>query len=298
MRKRKRKPERTGDIKLTKLKLSVLTIGMIGLFLASQGIHSQEASRDYKIGAKDLLEIRVIGHEDASTTVRVSEGGKISMPYLKEVEVAGLTGIELEQKLVTLLGQGYFQNPQVSVFIREYRSNIVSIMGAVRNPGEYELLGRLTLMDLISKAGGPTGEEGKEIIIFRRLNGESTSLKISRDGLLYEGDPDLNVPLHPGDVINVQIDRMVHIFVTGEVRNPGMLEVRKSELPNFTLLKAIAQAGGFAERGSKSGVKIIRRNEEGRERTIKVNVKEIEKGKRPDLKLQEGDVVIVPESIF
>ncbi len=281
-----------------KLKLRAFAIGMMCLFLALQGAFSQEASRDYRIGAKDLLEIRVIGHEDASATVRVSEEGKISMPYLKEIEAGGLTKIELEQKLVELLAQGYFQNPQVSVFIREYKSNIVSIMGAVRNPGEYELIGRLTLMDLISKAGGPTGEEGKEIIIFRRMNGNSTSLKISRDGLLYDGDPDLNVPLQPGDVINVQLDRIVHIFVTGEVRNPGRLEVKRSELPNFTLLKAIAQAGGFAERGSKSGVKIIRRDEEGKEQTIKVNVKDIEKGKRPDVKLQEGDVIIVPESIF
>lgn len=288
----------TGDRKEINVKLRMITIGIICLFLAFQGVLSQETSRDYKIGAKDLLEIRVIGHEDASTTVRVSEEGKISMPYLKEVEVAGLTQVELEQKLVELLAQGYFQNPQVSVFIREYRSNIVSIMGAVGSPGEYELIGRLTLMDLISKAGGPTAEAGKEIIIFRRLNGNSTSLKISRDGLLYDGDPDLNIPLQPGDVINFQIDRIVYVFVTGEVKNPGRMEVRISELPNFTLLKAIAQAGGFAERGSKSGVKIVRRNGGGQEQTIKVNVKDIEKGKRPDMQLHEGDVIIVPESIF
>lgn len=272
---------------------------MISFFLVLQCANSQEASKDYRIGAKDLLEIRVIGHEDASTTVRVSEDGKISMPYLEEVEVSGLTKRELEQRLVKLLAEGYFQNPQVTVFIREYKSNIVSIIGAVKNPGEYELIGRLTLIDLISKAGGPTGEEMKEIIIFRRLpDGNNTSLKISRDDLLDAGDPELNIPLQAGDVITLPIDRVVHIFVTGEVRNPGMLEVKKSELPNYTLLKAIAQAGGFAERGSKSGVKIIRKDEEGREQTIRVNVKDIEKGKRPDIKLYEGDVVIVPESIF
>jgi len=285
-------------LKEIKLKLRAFLICVISLCLCSLGAFSQDASKDYRIGAKDLLEIRVIGHEDASTTVRVSEEGKISMPYLKEVAVGGMTKIGLEQKLVDLLGRGYFQNPQVSVFIREYRSNMVRIIGAVNEPGEYELIGRLTLMDLISKAGGPTGEEGKEIIIFRRLNGTSTSLKISRDGLLYDGDPDLNVPLQPGDVINMQIDRIIYIFVTGEVRNPGRLEVKKSELPNYTLLKAIAQAGGFAERGSKGGVKIIRRDESGREQTIKVNVKDIEKGKKADIKLQEGDVIIVPESIF
>ena len=258
------------------MKLRIITIGMISFFLVLQCAYSQEASKDYRIGAKDLLEIRVIGHEDASTTVRVSEDGKISMPYLEEVEVSGLTKRELEQRIVQLLAEGYFQNPQVTVFIREYKSNIVSIIGAVKNPGEYELIGRLTLIDLISKAGGPTGEEMKEIIIFRRLpDGNNTSLKISRDDLLDAGDPELNIPLQAGDVITLPIDRVVHIFVTGEVRNPGMLEVKKSELPNYTLLKAIAQAGGFAERGSKSGVKIIRKDEEGREQTIRVNVKDI-----------------------
>jgi polysaccharide export outer membrane protein len=280
------------------LKFRTTAFSIICFFLVFQFAYTQAAAEDYKIGAKDLLEIRVIGHEDASTTVRVSEGGKISMPYLKEVEVKGLTKMGLEQKLVELLAAEFFQNPQVMVFIREYRSNIVSVMGAVNNPGEYELLGRLTLMALISKAGGPTGEEGKEIIIFRRLNGDSTSLKIPIDGLLYDGNPDLNVPLESGDVIHVQKDRLIPIFVTGEVRNPGMIEVKKSELPNFTLLKAIAQAGGFAERGSKGGVKIIRRDEAGREQTIKADVKDIEKGKSPDIKLQEGDVIIVPETIF
>jgi polysaccharide export outer membrane protein len=221
------------------------------------------------------------------------------MPYLGEVAVSGLTKAGLEKRLVELFTDNeIFPSPQVTVFIEEYKSNVVSIIGAVRNPGEYELLGRLTLIDLISKAGGPTGEEGKEIIIFRRLNGNSTSLKISRDGLLDEGDPELNVPLEPGDVVNVPIDRTVHIYVRGQVRNPGQLEVKKSELPNFTVTKAIAQAGGFDERASKGGVKILRINEQGQEVIIKVNVRDIEKGKRSDFKLQEGDVIIVPEGIF
>jgi polysaccharide export outer membrane protein len=284
------------------VKPRIMMTGIIGitcLFFVFQGMYSQEATMDYKIGPKDLLEIRVIGHDDASTTVRVSEDGLIYMPYLKEVQVAGFTKIQLERKLEELLAEGYFQNPQVTIFIQEYKSNIVSIIGAVNSPGEYELIGRQTLMDIISKAGGPTGEEGKEIIVFRRLpDGSSTSLKVSRDGLLDEGNPELNIPLQPGDVVNVPIDRVVHIFVTGEVRNPGMLEVKKSDLPNFTLLKAIAQAGGFAERAAKGGVKIIRKDEEGREQTIKVDAKDIEKGKKPDVQLFADDVVIVPESIF
>lgn len=281
------------------MKRKATILGIICLSFIIQGVIAQEASRDYMIGAKDLLVIRVIGHEDASATVRVSEDGNITMPYLGEVMASGLTKAALEKKLVGLLAQnGILQSPQVTVFIEEYKSNIVRIIGAVKNPGEFELIGRLTLMDLIAKAGGPTGEEGKEIIIYRRLDGSSDSLKIPRDGLLDEGNPDLNVPLQAGDVINVPIDRAVRIYVKGQVRNPGMLEVKKSELPNFTITKAIAQAGGFSERANRGSVKILRINEKGEEQIIKVNVKKIEKGKRSDFKLLEGDVVIVPEGIF
>ncbi len=281
------------------MRFKTITVGIICLFLIFSGLYSQELSKDYKIGPKDLLEIRVIGHEDASTTTRVSEGGKISMPYLKEVEVEGLTKIELEKKLEELLSVRYFENPQVTVFILEHRSKIVSVIGAVRNPGEYELIGRQTLMDFISKAGGYTGEEGKVISVFRKLpDGTTTSLQISREGLFDRGDPELNIPIQPSDVINVPIDRIVHIYVMGEVRNPGMLDVKKSELPNFTLLKALAQAGGFSERASKGRVKVVRTDEEGKKHTYKFNTKNIQKGKKPDFILQEGDIVVVPQSIF
>jgi len=281
------------------LKRKSMIMGTICLLFAVQSVFVQEASMDYKIGPKDLLVIRVIGHEDASATVRVTEDGKITMPYLGEVPATGLTKADLEKKLVGLLSDnGILHSPQVTVFIEEYKSNMVSIIGAVKNPGEYELIGRLTLMDLIAKAGGPTGEEAKEIIIYRRLNGSSDSLKISRDSLLDDGDPDLNIPLQPGDVINVPIDRVVYIYVRGQVRNPGKLEVKKSELPHFTVTRAIAQAGGFSERAAKGSVKILRINAEGQEEIIKVNVKSIEKGKRQDFKLLEGDVIIVPEGIF
>lgn len=286
-------------LKGDKMRFKTITVGIICLFLIFSGLYSQELSEDYRIGPKDLLEIRVIGHEDASTTTRVSEGGKISMPYLKEVEVEGLTKIELEKKLEELLSERYFENPQVIVFIQEHRSKIVAVIGAVRNPGEYELIGRQTLMDIISKAGGYTGEEGKVISVFRKLSDDTTtSLQISRESLFYRGDSELNILLQPGDVINVPIDRIIHIFVMGEVRNPGMLDVKKSELPNFTLLKALAQAGGFSDDASKGSVKVIRTDEQGKKHTYKFDAKDIQKGKKPDFILLEGDIVVVPKSIF
>lgn len=277
----------------------VILFFAVALLILLPRASSQKVSQDYKIGPKDLLEIRVFGHDEMSTTVRVSEDGKITLPLLGVVEVEGFSIQDLEKRLEELLGERYYQNPQVTVFIQEYKSNIVSIFGAVRNPGNFELIGRQTLMQIIAMAGGTTGEQGKEIIVFRqRKDGSSDSLKISTEGLLDNGDPDLNIPLEPGDVIRLPIDKSVSIYVSGQVRNPGRLEVKKSDLPSFTLLKAIAQAGGLTERAAKRSVKIIRRDENGQEVIITVNVKALEKLKKPDIILKEDDIIIVPETIF
>lgn len=252
---------------------------------------------EFKIGAKDLLEISVFGLEELNRTVRVSEEGKISLPLLGEIQVGGLTKTELEKKISQLLEEEYLQNPQVTVFIKEYQSKRVFMLGAVGKPGPYELLGRQTLLHLISQAGGLTNDAGDEIIIIRKLqDGTNTSFRIPIDDLILEGDTELNIPLEPDDIVNIPADKAVFVYVFGQVRNPGALEVKKSNMP--TLLRAIAQAGGFTDRASKSGVIIKRIDQEGKETQIKVNVKDIIKGKRKDIPLKENDLVYVPESIF
>jgi polysaccharide export outer membrane protein len=258
-------------------------------------IFSQEQYvAEYRIGPKDVLELTVIGFEDLNRRVRVSEDGKISLPYVGDVEVQGLTKSDLEKKLAKLLEEKYLQNPQVTVVIVEYQSRKVYLIGAVTTPGPYDLLGRLTLLKLISQAGGLTADAGNEIVIMRQLpDGSKTSLKISVEDLLLKGDPSLDIPLQPDDVISIPVDKLVQIYVTGQVTTPGALSVRRSNIP--TLLRAIAQAGGFAVRASKGGVIIKRIDESGKEIRIKVDVSDIIKGKKKDVQLQENDVVIVPE---
>lgn len=252
---------------------------------------------EYKIGPKDLLEISVFGLDELNTKVRVSEEGKITLPLIGEVEVEGLTKANLERKLSSLLGEKYLQNPQVTVFIQEHQSKRVSVLGAVRDPGTYELIGRQTLLQIISQAGGFTPDAGDTVTVMRQYpDGSSNSIEISIEDLIMKGRTDLNVPLQPDDVVYVLVDKTVLVYVTGQVRNPGALEVKKSNMP--TLLRAIAQAGGFSERASKGGVIIKRINESGKEKIIKVNVKDIIKGKKKDIQLKENDVVFVPETIF
>jgi len=284
--------------KKRKLKHLILIFTVLSFISLSPCLFSQEKyTADYKVGPKDLLEISVFGLDELNKTVRVSEDGMITLPLLGEVEVEGLTKGELEKKLSQLLEEKYLQNPQLTVFIREYQSKRVSVLGAVETPGTYELLGRQTLLQIISKAGGLTQDAGKEIIVIRQQeDGTSTSLKISIEDLILKGDASLNIPLQFDDIINIPIDKVVYVYVFGQVRNPGALNVKKSNIP--TLLQAIAQAGGFSERASKGGVLIKRIDKDGEEIQIKVNVKEIIKGKKKDIQLEEDDVVYVPETIF
>ena len=220
---------------------------------AGQGTSTagQETSPEYKIGPKDLLEITVLGVQEINKlVVRVSEEGRITLPLLGEVLVGDLTKFEVEKKLTGLAGERIVLKPQVTVHILEYLSRRVSVVGAVEKPGPFELLGRRTVLAAISEAGGLTRDAGEEIIIIRQLpDGANTSIRISIDGLFVQGDPKLNVTLEPGDVINVPVDKAVPIYVFGQVRNPGALQVKKSSLP--TLTQAIAQAGGFTDRANR-----------------------------------------------
>ena len=270
------------------------------LFLFTLSTFSQEQEKvitDYRIGARDLLDISVFGLNDLNRTVRVSEDGKITLPLVGEIEVEGLTKTELERKLSQLLEEKYLQNPQVTVFIKEYQSRKVSVLGAVKNPGSYELLRNQTLLHIISQAGGLTNEAGDEISIIRlQKDGSNRTLKVSIEELFLNSNAELNIPLQPNDIINIPIDKIVLVYVFGQVRNPGALEVRRSNIP--TLLQAIAQAGGFSDRASKSGVVIKRKDEKGIERQMKVNVRSIIKGKKKDIQLKENDVVYVPETAF
>jgi polysaccharide export outer membrane protein len=106
----------------------------------------------------------------------------------------------------------------------------------------------------------------------------------------------LNIPLQPNDVINVPVDKLITIYVFGQVRNPGALQVKISK--KITLLQAIAQAGGLSENASKRGVVVKRKDKSGKEINLRVNLNDIINGRKKDIPLQEGDVIIVKESIF
>ena len=273
-------------------------LAALTLAAAAGAATPQETSAEYKIGPKDLLEITVLGVPEINKlVVRVSEEGRITLPLLGEVGVGDLTKFEVEKKLTGLAGEKIVLKPQVTVHIVEYLSRRVSVVGAVEKPGPFELLGRQTVLAAISQAGGLTRDAGEEIIVIRQqTGGESASLRISIDGLFVRGDPKLNIVLEPGDVINVPVDKLVTIYVFGQVKNPGALQVKRSSLP--TLTQAIAQAGGFTDRANRKRVQIRRKDASGKELEINVNVRNVLKGKVKDVPLLINDTVYVPESVL
>lgn len=257
---------------------------------------STDKDYSYTIGPGDLLTISVFEVPELNITVRVSEDGTITLPLLGNIKVEGLTRFELERRLAGLLEKSYLKNAQVTIFIKEYQSKKVSIIGAVKNPGNYELIGKQTLLQILSLAGGLTEEATDRIIVIRQYaDGKSKSLMIDLEELMIKGNPKLNIPISSGDIINVPVERFSDIYVFGQVTKPGHIKMKRNS--QMTLLRAIAQAGGFTDRARKSAV-IIKRIVNNKEVKIKVNTKKILRGKKPDIILEPNDVVFVPESIL
>ena len=252
----------------------------------------QELAEDYRIGARDLLEIRVFDLEELDSTVRVSEDGRISLPMIGELRVLGLTRSEVETAIESALKR-FVNDPQVSVFVREFESQRVSVLGAVKTPGTYPMQGRMTLLEAISEAGGIDYDEASGTVAILRHDMPGEPIEISLEELISKGNTAFNVELKAGDTVNVVPREHYFIYVQGAVRNPGSFRVNEP----ITVLQAIALAGGLGERAKRT-VLILRTKPEGGQEQIKVNLNDIMDGKAPDVPLQPKDVVVVQESFF
>ncbi|NWF93116.1 MAG: polysaccharide biosynthesis/export family protein [Syntrophaceae bacterium] len=273
--------------------------------LASQ----RDPYRDYKIGPEDLLEINVFEVEKLNKTVRVSSQGNISLPLLGILRVKDLTAYELEKEIRDLLAEKYLQDPQVSVFIKEYRNQQISVIGAVEKPGVYEVKGQKTVLDMLAMAGGLSGypkeNAGPLLFLIRppKLQDEAPGERKDNDDqnpktfvidleqLLIEGDLSLNLPLIHGDVINIPFSGK--IFVGGEVNRPGGFPLSGRKM---TVRQAITLAGGLKTEARGSEAKLFRYSEKGPEKEVlSVDVYAIQKGEAEDLYLKENDILIVPK---
>jgi polysaccharide export outer membrane protein len=269
---------------------------LMGILLPPGALAQQETQalqvNDYRIGPKDLLEITVFGLPELSQTVRVSEDGSITLSILGRIKVSGFTAQELERELALILDKQYTKEARVTVFIREYQK--VSVIGAVGRPGQYELVGPTSLLQVIAQAGGLTAQAMNELFVYRLgKDGKQTRIAIMVEELMINGNQDLNIELQPKDVVSVPIDQTQNVFVYGEVNSPGAIAYLASK--KITLVQAIAQAGGTTEWAKKSRVMIKRKDKKtGKEWKIRVNLKRVINGRVADIVLEEGDVIIVP----
>ncbi len=257
-------------------------VTLVLLFVVSSGWVQAE---DYTVGEGDVLEITVYDHPEMTTTVRIDGNGTIILPLLDSVEVKGLTISQVSRKISDMLADGYIVNPQVNVFIKEYREQKAVILGQVLHPGLYELRHKTTLLELISQAGGLTKEAG-DFATLKREKGsgkQSEEIVIDLDRLVEQGDTSLNIPILDGD--KVFIVKAGVFYVTGEVKKPDSYKYQD----NLTLIKAIAMAGGFTDIANRDAVKIVRKKD-GKEQVIEHAA--MDEQIRPD------DVIIVPESFF
>ena len=269
---------------------------VIALVMIAALSATAQTAGDYKIGPKDLLEIRVLEVPELNVERRVSASGSIELPMLGEVAVSGQTEAGVKARIETLLRARFVNRANASVIVKELASNPISIIGAVTKPGPLTVSGKWTLLQTIAAAGGVTERAGKKIFVIRTsADGATQVLEIPTDELLRGASAKWNVPIFPSDVINIPARTTVNVLCLGEVRKPGSLEFDSDD--RITLLSAIAKAGGLTERASLQ-VRIRRRDAAGTETEIVADYGRIARGKQSDVPLQADDAVIVKLAFF
>jgi polysaccharide export outer membrane protein len=282
---------------MTRLLCPVARWVMVALALAfTAALFAQEQMGDYRIGPKDLLEIKVFEIPELNLERRVSDTGSISLPLLGDFPVSGMTASQVNQRIESILTAKYVNRANVSVVIKEYSNNPVSVVGAVQKPGPLNISGNWYLLQAISAAGGLTQQAGRKIYVVRRSeNGLSDKLEIRVEDLFQTASTAWNIPIFPSDLVNIPPRTPVKIFCLGEVKSPGALEFDSDD--RITLLSVIAKAGGLTDRASKS-IRVKRKGADGKDVENLVNFGRIVKGKDPDPVLLPDDIVVVKESFF
>src|SRR4029077_4376167 len=289
-------------------------------------------ARESRIGPDDLLNISVFEAPEMNCAVRVSARGLISLPLLGAVHADGLTPRELESVLEALLRRTYMKAPHVGVFVQESQSHSVSVVGAVKMPGVFQIRGTKSVIEVLSMAEGLADDAGDTLLLmhntryeeaedidgrdstpagiasapafhevfenFNRLQPSTPKEKgkleeINLKKLLESDGSALNVQVRPGDI--VKVSRAGIVYVVGEVRKPGGFVLQNNE--NISVLQALALAEGTTHTSAISRARIIRTDSATGKRTeIPMNLGQILSGRKPDTMLQPRDVVFVPNS--
>lgn len=241
------------------------------------------------LGPGDEVEIAVYGAPDLSQHTRVSAGGNISMPLIGEVRVGGFTSTEAEAAIENELRRNNVLNdPQVSVYVKEYTNSGISVAGEVTRPGFYSALGPHRLFDILQAAGGPTDRAANKVVINHRDESDPETLTISKDPGEMAAT---NVTLQPGDT--VVVPKAGIVYVLGEVTRPGGYVLNSTG--GVTVLQIVSVAGGPTHVAAPGKTRLLHRTATGFEEK-NVNLKKLLRGKAHDVPVQEDDILFIPSS--
>jgi len=250
-------------------------------------------STDYKLGPGDVIEIAVHGVDGLEATVRVPQTGTFDFPLIGGVRAAGRSVPQLENAMAQAMRERYINNPHILIFVREFNSYRISVVGAVTTPGTIIMKkGGCTLVDALAEAGGLTDKAGGELFVTTYdASGEARVRQVDLQRLLEDGDLNENPPLTPGS--SVYVPECGYVFVTGYVEEPGAYPLRK----NMTALQAISTAGDFTSTASRR-VRLVRRISPTKVEVRKINLAAVSRGKAADVELRKSDVIRAEASIW
>jgi polysaccharide export outer membrane protein len=269
-------------------------------------------SSDYQVGAGDLLDVQVIGHDDMRESLRVSSSGEISMAMIGLIKVGEMTTFDIEDEIAKRLRDGGLMlKPEVLVSVQEYQAKPIYVMGAVTTPGEFIMSQQLTVSDAILLAGGLRFNAADEALLHRRPEGSAVSpaalaaqpgasrpgVEVTRVDLkpLKEGRFDATeIPLRRGDVLVVPDLVLRQFFVVGEVLDPRNFIYTPGK--TLTASQAIAWAGGPTKTAKMSEGMLVRFGPQGERTEIKVDWAAVLDGRQQDFPIQPDDLIFVPGS--
>jgi polysaccharide export outer membrane protein len=243
------------------------------------------------IGPGDLLRITVLRESELDQQVRVLDSGDIALALAGNLSVQGLTPAAAAARIAgKYRAGGFLLRPEVSVFVDEYATQTVTVLGQVVHPGAIKLAAPRTLIDVISLAGGLTESADRRIVIER---GGKDGERI-RAFLPNRADDALNADIlvRPGDTVIVPKAGIV--YVLGDVAHPGGYVMQNDS--QLTVLQAIALAAGASKTASEKRVRLVR-NIDGMSQSVDLPLRDMERGRSPDVPLRANDILYVPFSL-
>lgn len=275
---------------------------------------AEKLDSGYVLGPDDEIVIHAIDSPEISDKpFLIGMNGKVTLPLIGRVDAAGLTVEQLEAALDARLKQ-YVQDPQVAVSVAQFRSQPVSIFGAVTKPGVIQLRGRKTLYEVLSMAGGPgaggpTETTGSSLTLTRRREngeiplpgaridptGQFSTIELNVQDILDGKAGAANIEMKPNDTISVSEANSKMVYVVGDVQHGGAFSLGGRE--RLSVLRALSLAGGLGHTARPDKARIIRGSPGGaKPQEIAVNIKQIFNGKAEDIALLPQDVLVVPTS--